>query len=82
MSSYRTFIDSFSSLDDLKKKDWHDYEKVKAAVIKAGRFSVFEATETDLTARQMTRICQDPDLEIDNATPYPWTEVRLRKFPT
>lgn len=80
MTGYRVHIDRFSSLDDLKPKDWRDYEKVKAAALAAGRFSCFEATETDIAAKMMTRLCQDPDIEIDNTCAYPWTIVRKRKI--
>lgn len=79
MSHYRMFVDSFTSLDDLKPKDWKDYEKVKAAALAAGRFSVFEATATNISAAQMTRLCNDPSVVIDNSKPYPWTYVRAAK---
>lgn len=79
MSKYRTHVCRFSSLDDLKPKDWQDYEKVKRAALSSGRFSVFEATNTDIAAKQMTRLCNDPDIEIDNTEPYPWTKVSKRR---
>jgi predicted kinase len=75
---YRIHVDSFTSLNDLKPNDWRDYEKVKAAALAAGRFSVFEATQSDTAARQMTTLCRDPDVEIDNTCGYPWTLVRKR----
>ena len=53
------------------------YANVKAAVLRAGRFSVFEATETQARARLMTRLALDPDL-VFTQVGFPWTEVRAK----
>lgn len=53
------------------------YEDIKAAVLKAGRFSVYEATESAHKACAFDRLCADPGIEIFNMG-YPWTGVRLR----
>ena len=54
------------------------YDAVKAAVVAAGRFSVWEATATGRHARLFTTLCNDPDLEIDHTQPFPWTGVRAK----
>lgn len=54
------------------------YEAVKAAVLAAGRFSVFEATSDIRTARMFTRLCKDPELETITLA-FPWTGVRRRR---
>jgi len=53
------------------------YEAVRAAVLEAGRFSCFEATESTRNADLFTRLRNDPALVV---TPdvYPWTKVRRR----
>ena len=67
-------IDRFSSADHLKKRT-RTYEAVKAAVLKAGRFSTFEADDDPATFR---RLCHDdPEVEIVDMA-YPWVGVRRR----
>ena len=53
------------------------YEAVKKIVLKAGRFSVFEATADQRRARLFTALCADPDLVVTGGD-YPWTEIRRR----
>lgn len=58
------------------------YEVLKAAVLKAGRFSCFEATDTQLKARLFTQLCRDPEIETlqeEHGFAYPWTGVRVRE---
>lgn len=69
---------SFGSTDDLRGKRL-TYENVKALVLKAGRFSVFEATATDRHAALFTQLCADPDIEVDKSMAYPWTGVRQKQ---
>jgi hypothetical protein len=64
----------FSALDDLPKRGL-TYGRLKAEVIKAGRFSCFEASETPTRAVLFTRLCRDPELVITNLG-YPWTGVK------
>jgi hypothetical protein len=72
---------SFSSLDDLKPRDWRDYEKVKATALKAGRFSCFEIN-TRLQASQIERLKNDPEIVMDSVnTRFPWTSVRRALTP-
>lgn len=65
---------SFEAVGPIKRGA--TYEGFKAMALKAGRFSVFEATATDRAAVLYTRLCADPAVEIDNSTPYPWTTVK------
>ena len=53
------------------------YAKLKRDVIAAGRYSVFEATQSMRAAHLFTRLHQDPDLETFDLG-YPWTGIRLR----
>lgn len=63
-------VDCFTTTDKAT-----DYATVKREVLAAGRFSTFEASATDLSARIFTRLCKDPDLETFDMG-YPWTGVR------
>lgn len=74
-------ICSFSSTDELRGRTL-TYENVRAVVLKAGRFSVFEATQTARHAGIFDRLRKDPTLEIlgdKDGYAYPWTGVRLRE---
>lgn len=71
-------IDRFSTADHLNKRT-RTYADVKAVVLKAGRFSVFEAQDDP---GMFTQLCRDPELETDHTTyGYPWTAVRLKAKP-
>jgi hypothetical protein len=65
-------IDRFSSADHLRGKS-RTYQAVKDAVLNAGRFSTFEASDSPELFRQLER---DPDIETF-AMGYPWHGVRL-----
>lgn len=71
------FIDDFDALDKIPKT----YEELKAAVLKAGRFSCFEASSTQRSARLFDKLYKDPEIKLDNKTlGYPWTIVtRINK---
>lgn len=71
------FLDRFDVVSDLRGKN-RTYENIKAAVLKAGRFSCFDV-ETKKDGIMFTELCNDPDLEIDIVNfSYPWTGVRHR----
>ncbi len=69
------FLDRFDTVSDLRGKR-RTYANIRAAVLKAGKFSVFDV-ETDRDGRMFTQLCADPGLEI---TPlqYPWTGVKVK----
>lgn len=69
-------VDVFSSADTVTRKT--RYEDLKAAIVKAGRFSVFEATANGLAAGMFDRLCRDPEIETFWLG-YPWTGVRPKK---
>jgi hypothetical protein len=71
----KVFVCSFTALSDLKGKQ-RTYENVKAAVLKAGRFSCFDVN-TKNDEKIFTKLCNDPELEITHEQ-YPWTNVKLR----
>jgi hypothetical protein len=71
----RIFIDSFEAVEVRRRMP---YAEFKAAVLKAGRFSVFEATDTAWRARLFDTLVKDPEIETDISCGYPWTLVRLR----
>lgn len=74
--SYRVFIDRFDSAGHISGKK-RTYVAVKAAVLEAGRFSVFEATENDRNAALFTDLHRDPELETFELG-YPWIGVRRK----
>jgi hypothetical protein len=53
------------------------YKNFKKKALKAGRFSVFEATDTDLAAKFYTRLCKDPEI-VTETIGFPWTKVTKR----
>jgi hypothetical protein len=69
----------FDSASDIVGKK-RTYESVKARVLEAVRFSVFEATNSQKDARLFGRLCQDPEIETFDAG-FPWTGVRPRVAP-
>ena len=68
-------IDCFNTVGDLRGKD-RTYENIKAAVLKAGKFSCFDV-ETNRDGRLFTQLCRDPEIETFDLG-YPWTGVRRR----
>ena len=69
-------ICSFSAVT-IPRRTHLTYEILKEAVLKAGRFSCFEATETMKRAELYTTLCADPEIETWDLG-YPWTGVRRR----
>lgn len=75
----RVHIDSFEAVDlPAKGRRKMTYAQFREAVLKAGRFSVFEATASDWSAGMFTALCRDPEVETDISCGFPWTLVRLR----
>lgn len=72
--SGKIYVDTFDSAGALKGKQ-RTYDAVKAKVIEAGRFSVFEACEDSNTFNHLVR---DPDIETFGMG-FPWTGVRLKE---
>lgn len=85
-------IDCFSSgIDELTCKQQGDHVAVLRALQRAGRFSVFEATDNAIISRTMTRlfnkglVLKDPDgrkttigvLVKRTGGDYPWTTCEL-----
>lgn len=70
----RVHICSFEAVGQIKRGT--TYEQFRAVVLRAGRFSVFEATETQQTARLYTRLANDSRVKL---TPigFPWTKVEV-----
>lgn len=72
-------ICSFEAVEHLRESTLA-YEELKAAVLRAGRFSVFEASATSKRARLFTRLCSDPEIITDkDSVGFPWTLVRSRR---
>lgn len=69
----------FESAEHLTGKK-RTYEAVKAAVLEAGRFSVFEATANAKSASIFGRLCRDPEVAIV-PMPFPWTGVKRKEAP-
>jgi hypothetical protein len=55
-----------------------NYLEFRRAVMKVGRFSVFEATATQQSARMFDRLCKDPAVKTVDVG-FPWTAVRWRR---
>lgn len=53
------------------------YAEFRDAVVRAGRFSCFEATATMRDAKLYTRLEMDPEVVV-TTEPYPWSSVRMR----
>lgn len=75
---YRVFVDSFTALDDLKKKDHGDPDKVLDALRATnGRFSTFDIGTAKL-AGTMDYLKRVGLIVYDNPQPrYPWCQVKL-----
>lgn len=81
---------SFASTDEIKglqgRRRLHGaaaeavYAALKATVLKAGRFSCFEATASTRAAHMFTRLCGDPSIETFDLG-FPWTGVRNKETP-
>jgi hypothetical protein len=83
------FVDSFSTLDDLKGADGRNTVKILAALAKAGKFSCFEVDE--VLARPITTVLNCGWVRTTNSVRerdadgfgwherslYPWTMVEL-----
>lgn len=71
------FMDCFDTVSDLKGKN-RTYEKIKAAVLKAGMFSCFDVV-TRKDGIIFTRLCHDdPEIEVVKMK-YPWTGIKLKE---
>lgn len=71
-------VDSFSAVELSKDDAKSNYAIFRAAALKAGRFSTFEASENQRVAGLYTMLCRDPEIETDQSCGYPWTRVRLQ----
>jgi hypothetical protein len=67
----------FSSLDELKPRDRGDHAAVLRVLEKAGRFSVFEATEHQKLGAVLTQLPKDGLAIYDHSCGFPWTKVTL-----
>jgi hypothetical protein len=65
-------ICSFEAVDAPPLKD--GYAAFREAALKAGRFSVFEATENMARAKMYERLCRDPEIQTVPIG-FPWTRV-------
>ena len=72
----RVHICSFQAGDTVTRKT--KYEDLKAQILKAGRFSVFEASNSPRSAGMFDRLCSDPEI-VTSELGFPWTSVKLRE---
>ena len=73
--TYAIYVDSFTTLDDLKpRQEGHD-GMVLEALRQARRFSIFDATRTRRLAETIMRLTESGRLETDNSVGYPWIKV-------
>jgi hypothetical protein len=74
-SVHSVHVCSFQAAPDVTSRT--SYEELRAAVLKAGRFSAFEASANQRAGRLYTRLCQDPTIETTDLG-FPWTGVKER----
>ena len=77
MGKTRVIACTFDSAEHLTGRK-RTYGTVKAAVLEAGRFSVFEAMSTPKNARLFTKLAADPEIETFDLG-FPWTGVRKKE---
>lgn len=77
MGRYAIRIDKFSAVDATDEQ-LASYEKFRDAALRVGRFSVFEATESERSATMFDRLCRDPQVAVVPTGSFPWTHVRWR----
>lgn len=70
--SARAIHCSFTALPPVTRRT--TYRDLKRAVLKAGRFSVFDAMDSDRSARMFTKLCRDPSVRTRKLA-FPWTTV-------
>lgn len=75
MAGYRVRGCSFEAVDAPPVRA--GYAAFREAVLKAGRFSVFEATQSARRAKLYERLSRDPEIAL-LPDGFPWTRVRLR----
>ena len=69
------YVDCFSALDDLPKKNYGDEMAVLSALAGPQRFSSFEMTQKLFNT--IKRLEEMGFLTIEKDTPYPWTNTPL-----
>ena len=71
------FLDSFEAGTMELRGKALTYEAVKARVLEAGRFSVFEATASPERGRLFARLERDPDV-VRVQLEFPWIGIRRK----
>jgi len=71
------FIDQFSSLDEIKRKDENNPEIVAHVLRLVGRFSTFEMSERPGLWRTVDGLRRSGEIVFDESLGYPWTRVRF-----
>jgi hypothetical protein len=75
MTNKSIHICRFDSTSDIKKPT---YDKIKQRVLEVGRFSVFDATRNQVTARIFTSLERDPELVLTRVG-FPWVKVERKR---
>jgi hypothetical protein len=75
MQTKTLHVCSFEALPDLGNVK--TYRQLKALALKAGRFSVFEATQNQRIAGLFDKLVRDPEVVIENVG-FPWSTVRRK----
>jgi len=65
----------FDSTGDISNRKL-TYSLVKSIVLEAGRYSIFEATDTPKRAKLFTMLGEDEEIVEDRTRDYPWIYVR------
>lgn len=64
-------------LDELPQKKQRNPCDVARHIARAGRSSIFEATENEVIAATMDWLIEHGWLELDSSCGYPWTKAKL-----
>ncbi len=73
---YRVYVDSFSALDDVPRKNHSDPIEVGRVLARVGRFSVFEATENQRLAGTIEHLGSNGWFDYEPEG-YPWTRATV-----
>ena len=71
------FVDQFSSLDDIRRRDENNSDIVLAVCRKVRRFSCFEMSERPGLWRTVRNLANEGHFTITNNVGYPWTAMRF-----
>jgi len=79
MKNSRVFIDRFSSIDHLTKRQLSDDDLVMTALRMTPRVSTFEMSENITVRRAVERLIKKGAIRFNNELGYPWHGISFLK---